>query len=544
MNRLGTKHADNCPPRVTTAFDNLAAGRKVDEQGRPIYNPNKLIPEAIVYLNQTGDPYKLEKIAKERPGDFLAMYISSVEKTNPEYRHYVIKAIQHCAASDSVTMKRLLTTRAQVGLQAKANQQAENGTPIAKVYKHHGNKHYVTIDSGKNLRQEDFDQMQEALLSCAGEMVRGYQELGKVYIDPTLAGVKAPGREMRDASGGSVLTPYSTIDLDVNKNLMIFGIRWERLKDRPYEAHIDVDLSMHMYGPNYENRGHVSYNQLVQPGAMHSGDYTSVPANGSATEAIVVDKAKMRSLGIKYLVAEVHCYSIQSFRDAGNCKFVYEQKEGSLDRLKSHELPHRSNYDDGSVVFLGETFEPSQLENCITLNSDGGTTVPLFIDVESGQIHWLDMTLEGRGLPSRTEDPRNMTSVMAEMERSMNNPYPDMKSLFESYAMHNGEIVQDIREADTVFVRENIDREALGIKDDARVITGFDLDIISKEFSGNDDQSLLIQEQEQPTQSDKPIEEPALVKQLRYLRGKLDEFPRGAEWSSHGWSDERSYGNR
>jgi hypothetical protein len=547
MNRLGTTKADNCPVRVTLAFDNLALGHKVDENGRPIYNPNKLIPEAIEHLNKTGDASKLEKVAKDRPGDFLAMYISSVEKTKPEYRDAVINAIQHCADSDSVTMKRLLTTREQVELQSKANEKVANGTPAAKVYKHHGNKHYVKVDMGKNLSADDFAKMKDALLKCAGEMVRGYQDLGKVYIDPALAGVKAPGREMRDASGGSVLTPYSTIDLDGNKNLMVFGVRWERTKENPQEAWIDVDLSVHMYGANYEDKGYVSYSDLRSYAAIHSGDYTEVGSSGSSTEAIIADKARLREMGVKYLVAEVHCFSIESFRKAGNCKFVYEQKEGSFnDYEKSRVEPKRNSWNwnynptydiahqdrySGNVVFLGETFEPSQLENCITLNSDGKTTIPLFVDVENGQIHWLDMTLEGRGLPHVTEDPRNMTSVMAEMERSMNNPYPDMKSLFEAYAMYNGEVVQDIREADTVFVRENVDREKLEIKEDARVITGFDLDVISDEFSGNKDRSMEQKPEPEQVVEEKKFVEPPLVKQFRYLHGKLDEFPRGATWA-------------
>jgi hypothetical protein len=120
---------------------------------------------------------------------------------------------------------------------------------------------------------------------------------------------------------------------------------------------------------------------------------------------------------------------------------------------------------------------------------------------------------------------------MAEMEKARNNPDPDMESLFQSYAMYNGEIVQDITKAKTVFVRGNIDREKCGIREDARVITSFDLDVISDEFSGNKNLSELQKEEQAHTQEEKIVVEPPLVKQLRYLRGKLNEFPRGAQWS-------------
>jgi hypothetical protein len=295
-----------------------------------------------------------------------------------------------------------------------------------------------------------------------------------------------------------------------------------------------------MYGKNYEDKGYVSYSRLRDRCAIHSGDYTHVGRSGSSTEAIVIDKQRLLENDVKYLVAEVHCYSIPSFRQAGNCKFVYEQKEGSFDQYERKvAIAERDRNDSGHAMFLGEVFEPSQLENCITLNSDGKSTIPLFYDVENDCVRWLDMTLEGRGMPHVTEDPRNMTSVMSEIERAQNNPYPDMKSLFECYAMNNGEITTDIKEADTVFVRENIDREYLGIKEETRVITSFELDVISKEFSGNDDQSMIVKEPEKVQEQLHQDVEPPLLKQMRYLHGKLDAFPRGAEMKQEFDLDDR-----
>ena len=540
MNRLGTTKNDGCPVRVTLAFDNLALGHKVDEKGNPIYNVNKLIPDAIKHLNTTGDASMLEKVAKDRPGDFLRAYASTVAKTNEEHRKLVIDMVRHCSASDSVPMKTLLTVREQLGMQDMANAAAAAGTPEAKVYKHHG-KHYVKTNTGMNLSSEDIAMMRETLKETAAEMVRNYQQLGKVYVDPALAGVKAPGREMRDASGGSVLTPYSTIDMDANKNLLVFGIRWEGLPDRPDERWLDVDLSVHMYDGDFNSKGHVSYTNLRDYCAVHSGDFTSIPECGYATEAIITDKSRLAEQGIKYLVAEVHCFSIESFRKAGNCKFVYEQKEGSFGEYASKAASRgRSSYDglsgiaghqNGVPVFLGEVFEPGQLENCIDLNSDGTTTVPLVYDVESDRILWLDMTLDNknRNMPRNTENPMIMTSVMAEIERAQHNPYPNVKDLVECYAMYNGELTADITEAQTVFSRYNIDAAELNLREDARVITGFDLDILSKEFSGNDDQSMIVKEEPKVEEQTQYVE-PPLVRQFRYLHQKLEDHPRGVSF--------------
>lgn len=518
INRLGTTEKDHCPERVIKAFDNLAKGRKLDENGEIIHNPGRELPAAIDAVNH-GDFKPLSKIAKARPGEFLRSYISIVEKTNPEYRDHVIGLVKNCIDSDSIPMKNLLTIKGQIDIKEK---ELASDEPAVKVYKHHG-KYFVQESKKTSLPVEDLHKMKEALLDTASSMVAGYQNLGKVYIDPALSNIKAPGRDMRSASGGSVLTPYSTIDMDKNKNIIILGVRWERLAKNPNDPHIDVDLSAHMYTGDYRDKGYISYSRLKHTCGVHSGDYTSVGQSGSSTEAIFLDKSKLKANSIRYVVAEVHCYNISSFKEAGNCKFVYEQKEGKMDNASING----GGRNDGRVTFMGEVFEPTQLENCIMLNSSNSTTIPFVYDVEEDRIHWLDNGLFTPDMVRNTENPYVMSSVVSEVEISRNNPYPDMKTLFECYAKNNGEIVSDITQADTVFVKGTVDREELGISEDARIVTSYDLDVISKEFSGNDDQSMNVVEPEPEKKETTEKEEPALIKQLRYFHDKLETFPRG-----------------
>ena len=540
MNRLGTTKESGCPERVVKAFDNLANKKKLDEHGNPIVNTEREVELAIEHLNKTGDNTKLEKIASERAGEFRRIYISAVAKTKEEYRHFTINAIRHCALSDSIPVKDLLTIREQLSMAREANELMANGTPKAKIYAHSGDKRFVTTDRGVNLTNKNIEDMRELLMNTASTMVDGYQHLGKVYLDDDLKNVKAPGREMRGASGGSVLTPYSSIETNEDKNLLIFGIRWEKTEKGHDGDWLDVDLSVHMYDKDYNDKGHVSYSNLRSFSAVHSGDFTHVHECGHSTEAIVADKSRLKLQGIKYLVAEVHCFSIPSFRDAGNCRFVYEQREGSFDEFNKRNPANAKNaylghdpklagQSEGNPVFMGEVFEPSTLENCITLNSDGTSTIPLVYDVENEKILWLDMTLNNghRAMPRNTENPLIMTSVMAEIERAQHNPYPSVKDLIECYAKHNGEFTDNIQEADTVFTRYNIDAEELGLKENARIITGFDVDVISKEFSGNDDQSMIVKEE--PKQEEKAYVEPPLVRQFKYFHQKLQEFPRGQQ---------------
>lgn len=541
MQRINPTHG-HCPDRVVKAFDNLAHHKKLDENGERIFNFENKINEAIKTLNRTHDGSALRKVAELRPGDYLKHYISICNKVNPDDKHVAIDAIRYCVNSNSVALKDLLTLNGMIEKTEKDLQAVDRGEQVLKIYSHHGgNKNYVKVmsqDEADNIyfEKEDFERMKEAVKATAADMVKGYQKLGNVYIDPELKNNKAPGREVRDASGGSVLTKYSTIPSQADKNLLMFGINWGQ-PDGSHDTWIDVDLSVHFYGPDYENKGYVSYSSLKHNAAVHSGDYTHVPSGGTSTEAVCMDKKRLVEMGIAYAVPEVHCYSINSFKKAGNCHFVMQQREGSFDDVNYFYNGHqygRENQqilrrtdgrsDDGKILFMGKVFEPKASECNIKLNADCQLTSPCFYDVKEGKFYWLDFDItqaRGEWHPSVTEDPTNMSKIMVEMARAKDNVVPDMASLFEAYATHNGTIVDSPDKADTVFVHKTIDREKENISKDARVITAFDLDVISDEFSGNKE---IGEIEEKPTQT-LTQEEPALVKQLRYLREKMDQFP-------------------
>ena len=222
--RLGTRQTDGCSARVEKAFDNLSNNKRVDEKGRPLYSTQQMIIEAVKTLNETGNISDLERIAKNRPGELRAAFLNTVEKTIPEHQERVINLLDHCADSNSIPLSKMLVLKNELGKRQAENEAMKEGTPMARIRKHHVDKTYVTGAKGTSLSDEKNEKLDNKILSVAGKLVEGYQELGKVYIDPMLEHVKAPGAEMRTASGGSILTKYSTIPTDENKNLLMFGI--------------------------------------------------------------------------------------------------------------------------------------------------------------------------------------------------------------------------------------------------------------------------------------------------------------------------------
>lgn len=558
MQRIKPTAKAGCPQRVIGAFDNLAKNRKLDENGNRIFTFELAMRQAVEALNKTGDAARLEKLAETFSANFLKSYVTIVRTTEPAHRAKAIAAVNKCAVSTTIAMKDVLTAKNAVTTAQNRELTIASGIKVATIYAHHGNKQFMRIydtPARGALTDADYDAMRETLQSTAADMVKGYQTLGEVYVDHALRFNKAPGREMRDASGGATLVPHSIIPANPTKNLILFGINWGQPAGT-HDTWIDVDTSVHFYGEDYEDKGYVSFNRLRHACAVHSGDYVQVPDGGTSTEAIVLDKARMRSLGIRFAVQEVHCFSIPSFKKAGNCHFVVQQREGSFDDVgytikegtDGQDLwytPGRAtdNYakvickdperghgyqGNGKVVFMGKVFEPSAAEHNILLNSDYQTSVPCVYDAVEDVFYWLDFGLNSdynRVKPSVTEDPAKMGAVIMAIESARNSNKPDMESLFKAYATHNGTLVEDITQAATVFVQKPVDSEKLGLREDARIITGFDLDIISKEFSGNDDLSQLEEVKEAPKTEPKAMVEPPIVKQLRLLKGLLDQYP-------------------
>lgn len=545
MKGLNPTEDVGCPARVVKAFDNLANKKRLNEDGTPIYNFEHEKVKALTALNTRDDASLLEKLAAHDSGSFLRNYCSIVKAAKPDMRDAAIEAVRHCATSRSIPLKNMLTVVNTVRENQKKAAEFAQAQAQISVFRNKNGKHFVKTLEEKDfvLTDAEYDKMAEAVRATAVELVRGYQKLGNTYVDPALRNDKAPGTEMRGASGGSVMVPHSVIPFNLEKNLLVFGINWGQVKGKD-DTHIDVDLSVHAYSAEGESLGYCSYSDLRSPGMCHSGDYVNVPVGGTSTEAIAIDIAMMKQRGIAFIVPEVHCYSIDSFRKAGNAHFVMQQREGSMKDnmpvitrcVDGWDNPAKTNFgkvgfckwDKGSrtPVMTGEIFEPAASECNILLNSDSSATIPCICDLENSQFLWLDMQIDSyhRVAPSVTEDPKNMSAVLAEMYRAKHSVVPSMQDLFLTYAEGNGTLVDDITLAETVFIHGTVDREKLGIAETANVITSLDLDVISQNYSGNNDLSEVEPEQEKPAVVEIKREHP-LVTRLKALNKAIRENP-------------------
>lgn len=489
MNRIDSHTG---PERVVKAFDNLANKIKKDENGKDIIPVPRQFEKAIdnlIKVSSFENVQKFNKLADNFPGYFVQHYIQYVDEAAKEDNGLALTSIANKIMYCNVPVQSMLTMYNSFELR---NKEHEN-----RIYKNKNGKLLVSDNKPLHLSDAQMNNIRNIIRQTIVHNISDTKQLGKVYIDPKLEDIKIPLRDMRDCSAGNIITPYSKLSGNQDKNLLAYGIYWKNYKDNNgHEVRGDIDLSVKFYNDkNIAVDTLYYYNLKSGKFGVHSGDYTDAP-NG-ATEMVLLDKKAMKDAGIKYAVVEIHGFSVP-FNKAEGLKFIEMEKEGSLgeymDTRKACHRDHDAEYDDydetidftkdeRSVIFLGKQFEISQIEHPIKINAASTMATPCVYDVENDVTYWIDhVDSLNLGQNVVSNDLNKQTSV--ELGYILNNAIPDMKQLFDLYAEGCGELTADIKEADTVFSLYPLDVQKEGLKENAKVVSSYDLDYISNEFCG------------------------------------------------------------
>lgn len=508
MNRIDAKRG---PERVVKAFDNLASGNKTDEKGRPVISIPRQFEEAVnalITAENTKDYYdiynNLEKLAGNYPGYFNSQYIHFLDVAGKADKAIVFidisYLIKHCG---NVPVQDLLKTYNALELRTQTDKDV-------RVFKNKAQKILVAENKPLSLTK---DQIRTAKLHIKETLLaatKDTKKLGAVYIDPELENKKIPLRDLRNASPGNIIPPYSVIPCMKEKNLLAAAIYWKNHTDENGRSvRSDIDLGVSFYDKDRNLIDTVNYCDLRNEYAVHSGDYTDAP-NG-ATEMLLLDKELMKQNSIKYAVFNVRGFSVP-FDKAEGLKFMFMEKEGCFnnvpkpDKLLHAEIDKDSWYGlepdkERKVIFMGKPFEPSQIEYPIKINAPATSATPCIYDVEENKIHWIDHT-GLLNLCSNVQDKDAQYMISGELEYAYNNAIPNMKQLFEIWGNSCGEITDDITKADTIFSVLPLDSKECGLKETAKVISSFELDYISNEFCGKPIQPEVIEKEKEFVQTE------------------------------------------
>jgi len=221
--------------------------------------------------------------------------------------------------------------------------------------------------------------VETAVRAINAELLRRFEEKTKFdscVIDEALRDVVVPFNE-RTASSSAICLPRGTrMPVPSGKWLRLF-LHWCQPEKRNYPS--DLDLSVAFYDEKWNYVGVCSYYQLQfkSPSgaqiAQSAGDLRDAPFPDGATEFVDVDREKALALGIKFAVMVVNNYSGMSF----------SQLERGFAGLMLRDDP------------MGKHFDPRTVELKFALDGENGVFLPLVLDVEKNELHWLDVHAKG-----------------------------------------------------------------------------------------------------------------------------------------------------
>jgi hypothetical protein len=147
------------------------------------------------------------------------------------------------------------------------------------------------------------------------EIARRLPDRGRVLVDPLARSLALPLSQKSKPTGFGVL-PRGSVSPVAGGHLRFF-IHWKQRERRT-----DYDLSVLLLDEDFTLDGQVSWTNLRDIGAVHSGDIVEAP--DGASEFIDIDLAGVRA---RYLVPLVHIYAGEGFTEVEEALFGYMERE-------------------------------------------------------------------------------------------------------------------------------------------------------------------------------------------------------------------------
>ncbi|ATE72212.1 TerD family protein [Lysobacter capsici] len=283
--------------------------------------------------------------------------------------------------------------------------------------------------------------LNEVIALCRGALLARFAQrapLGRCYVDPALADMRVPLVQRSASRALRTLVRGSRLPLPDTRFIRLF-LWWTNGRERT-----DIDLSAAFFDRDFVFRDVVAYYNLKGYGGHHSGDIVDAPQG--AAEFIDLDLARLRELGLRFVVVSIHSFTNQPYCDLPEC-FA-----GWMARSDANS---------------GEPFEARTVEDRLDLASNQQSCLPFVLDLETDRIVWTDIGLGG--FPRWNNAANHLSGISLILRAMTALATPDLRTLFELHARARGELVDSPEQADTVFSM-------------SEGITPFDLDRIRAEF--------------------------------------------------------------
>jgi len=267
------------------------------------------------------------------------------------------------------------------------------------------------------------DVVKHAIKAKIKENPLSFEEGTKIWIDPALKTYMVPLSLRKQSDGLMNISRGTRIKFDNTKVLRLFTY-WKESMRRT-----DFDASLIEFDSNMEYKGHVSYTNLSSNGIVHSGDITSAPYG--ASEFIDIDMSKLKK-DVKYLAIQVYKFAGESFGE------VEASYAGWMIRDKASS--DRKSFDIKTVA------------NKFNMTGKGSYAIPMIVDVEAGEIVYVDLYMNGPNNLNRVEGAVNNVSTVAKEIVRMVDTKPNMHDLISYHVeFSNAELVENKEDATITY---------------------------------------------------------------------------------------------
>ena len=383
---------------------------------------------------------KLIELLSCKPG-YFARELNHMFKVFPD-KHYDI-AVRFAAVAHKVATPVLLQVKAYFD-----NEQYLNSTGI---YFPKGNTQKIFVKEDTPIVEINDEIKNIIIIACTHGLTTQlrekyaseYDEDKKVFIEDGLRSYLIPNT-MRSANKALRVVPRGSRMKLGNDGYVRPFIHWMNNNNR-----IDVDLSVTFLDKEYQYMDTVSYYDLRNEYAVHSGDYTNAPAPNGACEFVDVNIEKARDCGARYAVLTVHAFTEMPFRDIPECFVGYMT-------ISKDEYSKRYNSREHGMIYNIEDVEMK-----MDISNDGEYVVVCAFDLETNEVIWCDIAGNAdktMRLPNNVETTQRVISFV--MQSIVESTRCNMYDLAEMTVKAKGyKMVNSIEEADVVYSIEPMNIE-------------------------------------------------------------------------------------
>lgn len=429
------------------------AFKSIREEKKPLFWTGKVEGLIKSSKHSKDEMETLLGLLTQRPGEF-ARRLDKLLRDYPDYSDEIVESFSTVA--DKVSTPVLLQTLAHF--------QYRNCEDLRTVMPK-GNVAKIQLLDSFSQEVGDTTKLRVVIINALDKQYSKRSPLGNVWIDRNLADFIIPFSQRSANSTYKSMTRGSRFTLA--KSNVRFFIWWTNTE---FGCHpVDLDLSVAFYNENWGYVGHVSYTELKNSSlrCYHSGDITNGDDFGGkgASEFIDVDLDAMLSEGVHYVVPQVYSYSGENFSQVP-CTFGWMERED----LNS-----------------GEIYEPTTVENQISLTSTSRISIPLVIDCKEHKVIWTDLSKQ-IGTERSNNLENNLVGTTLAAYAMVNLKRTTMFQVAVLNTLARGKVVERVEDADVIFtadeegIKKALAQESKAKSDEPRIITQWDLDVFMSDL--------------------------------------------------------------